>query len=84
MVKEPFWNVAKTMNLAKIYQNRRNKLNKMTISYLFGGNAKIVKIVEVLVDLQMRWQRVLFESGDFDENQEFGENGEFDENSSKL
>ena len=36
--------------------------------------AKIVKIVEVLVDLQMRWQRVPFESGDFDENQEFGEN----------
>ena len=46
--------------------------------------AKIVKIVEVLVDLQMRWQRVPFESGDFDENQEFGENGEYDENSSKL
>lgn len=34
---------------------------------------KIVKIVEVLVELQMRWQRVTFESGDFDENQEFGE-----------
>ena len=28
------------MNLAKIYQNRRNKLNKMTISYLFGGNGE--------------------------------------------
>ena len=40
MVKEPFRNVAKTMNLAKIYQNRRNKLNKMTISYLFGGNGE--------------------------------------------
>lgn len=46
--------------------------------------AKIVKIVEVLVDLQMRWQRGPFEGGDFDENQEFGENGEYDENSSKL
>ena len=45
--------------------------------------AKIVKIVEVLVDLQMRWQSVPFESGDFDENQAFGENGEYDENSSK-
>ena len=26
--------MAKTMNLAKIYQNRRNNLNKMIISYL--------------------------------------------------
>ena len=40
MVKGPSRNVAKTMNLAKIYQNGRSKLNKMTISYLFGGNGE--------------------------------------------
>ena len=40
MVKEPFRKVMKTTNLAKIYQNRRNKLNKIIIRYLFGGNDK--------------------------------------------